>query len=62
MQLDVECDDGFTMMVNVSIYKRSLGMTLICTLTFCCCSLVCCVRMSLCSFSNFLLAREFGLH
>lgn len=59
MQLDVECDDGFTIMVNASIYKQSLGLALIYTFTSHCCSLV---RMSLCSFSNLLLARKFRPH
>ncbi len=59
MQLDVECDDGFTIMVNASIYKQSFGLALIYTFASHCCSLVC---MSLCSFSNLLLARKFGPH
>lgn len=34
MQLDVECDDRSTVMVNASIYKQSLGLKLIYTLYF----------------------------
>jgi len=58
VQLDVECDDGYTIMVNASTYNQSLGLTLIYIFILHCCFLV---HMSLCSFSN-LLARKFGLH